>query len=338
MSRYLYEGGLLLCLGALLCGCRKDLCYDHELHGLNVRVEVRPDWECVWERDYGMDWDDNWAEEVFCCAYEALCPEPASGIAAFVYNADGTRSERHLPSEGGLLPMSEGPKSLLFCNDDTRYIVFSEMDSWATASATTRTRTRSSYSQTHGGERTVNAPDMLYGEWIEKHEAAQTSAPVALAAYLQPLVYTYLVRYEFDAGLEHVALARGALAGMAEAVYLRDGRTGGEAATILYDCELKEFGPEARVASFGVPDFSPEEYRGRRSERKYGLNLEVRLNNGKVKIFEFDVTDQVASQPRGGVIAVSGLVITDDEAEGGGGFDVDIDGWGDCEDIVLPLV
>ncbi|MCD7795622.1 MAG: DUF5119 domain-containing protein [Alistipes sp.] len=329
------RGLLLLSCVAFLCGCRKDLCYDHDLHGLNVRVVVQSDWECVWERDHGMNWDDNWQEE-FCCTYEELCPEPATGIAAFVYNEDGTRTERHLPAGGGELPMSEGRKSLLFYNDDTRYIVFSEMDSWATASATTRTRTRSTYSEMHSDERTVNAPDMLYGEWIEEHEAMLTTEPVTVFAQLQPLVYTYLVRYEFDEGLEYVTLARGALSGMAESVYLQDGRTDGNAATILYECELKEFGSEARVASFGVPDFTPGEPR-RRAEHRYGLNLEVRLRNGKIKTFEFDVTDQMASQPRGGVITVTGLTVTDDEAAGDAGFDVDVDGWGDYEDIDLPL-
>ena len=46
-------GGIFLCLcgvSLLLCGCRKELCYDHDMHGLNVRVVVQPEWECVWER------------------------------------------------------------------------------------------------------------------------------------------------------------------------------------------------------------------------------------------------------------------------------------------------
>ena len=60
--------------------------------------------------------------------------------------------------------------------------------------------------------------------------------------------------------------------------------------------------------------------------------------NGKFKTFEFDVTDQVKGQPRGGVIVVSGLSISDDEGlEGGGSFDVDVDGWGEWVDIPLPL-
>lgn len=95
---------------------------------------------------------------------------------------------------------------------------------------------------------------MLYGEWIERYEAKPTEEPVTLpGAKLQPLVYTYLIRYEFAQGLEHVALARGALSGMAESVYLQDGRTSGETATILFEGELKEFGVEVRVASFGAP-------------------------------------------------------------------------------------
>ena len=41
-------GGIFLCLcgvSLLLCGCRKELCYDHDMHGLNVRVVVQPEWE-----------------------------------------------------------------------------------------------------------------------------------------------------------------------------------------------------------------------------------------------------------------------------------------------------
>ena len=62
------------------------------------------------------------------------------------------------------------------------------------------------------------------------------------------------------------------------------------------------------------------------------------MKNGKIKSFDFDVTDQVEVQPQGGVIVVSGIEISDEEGESGGsGFDVDIDDWGEYEDIELPL-
>ena len=250
-----------------------------------------------------------------------------------VYSA---RTEQHLPAEGGELPMSEGTKNILLYNDDTQYIVFGDLDSWATASATTRTRTRSTYSLEHGDELTVNAPDILYGTWLDSYEAVRTSEPVDLPATLRPLVYTYLIRCEFDSGLEYVALARGALSGMAGSVYLQDGRTGDEPVTVLYDCDLTAFGTEAAVTSFGVPGFPGDHY-VQRSDQRYGLNLEVRLHNGKIKTFEFDVTDQLAQQPRGGVITVSGLEISEQEAGGGAGFDAEVEGWGEFKDIELPL-
>ena len=128
---------------------------------------------------------------------------------------------------------------------------------------------------------------------------------------------------------------------MAESVYLQDGRTGDEAATLLYDCTLTADGAEACVLSFGVPSFPDSHYEPTKAEeggRRYGLNLEVMLNNGKLVTFDFDITSQMERQPRGGVIEVDGIRISDeDAAEGGSAFDPDVDGWGDYEDVEIPL-
>ena len=126
--------------------------------------------------------------------------------------------------------------------------------------------------------------------------------------------------------------------GMAESVYLNSGHTSEEEATVLFDCTMEDFGPQALVRSFGVPDFPNEHYNTARAERRYALNLEVRLKNGNMKSFDFDVTDQVKAQPQGGVIVVKDIEIPDKEGmEGGSGFDVDIEDWGEYEDIELPL-
>lgn len=325
-------GGLLMVAG----GCRKELCYDHALHGLSVRVDVQPDWERAWERDYGAGWQANWPEEFGLDYEDLLHTGEAEGIAALVYGSDGEADERHLEADGGLLPMSEGEHALLFYNDDTQYIVLSDLTSSTTATATTRTRTRVNFRELNAGERTVNEPDMLYGAWIEHYDAVPTVEPAPLAVGLRPLVYTYLIRYEFDHGQEHVALARGALAGMAEKVYLQDGRTHDSSATVLYDCEVTDYGVEARVETFGVPGFADGNYT-RAGGASHRLNLEVKLQNGVMKNFEFDVTDQMTAQPRGGVIRVGGLIVTDEEASSESGFEVEVDGWGEFEDIELEL-
>lgn len=332
-------GVLLLCGSLSLGGCRKDLCYDHDQHGLRTSALIQPDWELEWERDYGRSWSENWPDK-HGVEYDELRPEAATGIATFVYHEDGSYTERHLGAEGGELPTTAGEKSILLYNNDTRYIVFGDLDASATASATTRMRSRSTYSQSHGDETTVNAPDVLFGAWIESYTAVPTTEPDPLAVTMRPLVYTYLIRYEFSSGLEHVALARGAISGMARSVYLQSGRTSKETATILFDCELKDYGVEVRLTSFGLPDFASDYYTQsgtRQTASQHGLNLEVMLKNGSMKSFEFDVTDQMDSQPRGGVITVDGLTVSDAEAGGNAGFDVTVEGWGEYEDIELPL-
>ena len=322
----------------LFSGCRKDLCYTHDEHGWAVKVNVVADWEQEWERMHETDWEQNWMED-FSCSYDELRPDVADGIRVLVYPDQGNRyNEYNLEAEGGRLSMAEGMNSLLFYNNDTEYIVFSDLDASAAASATTRTRTRTTFTSTpaHADERTINEPDMLYGTYVDEYEAQKTVEPVDLPLTMRPLVYTYLVRYEFSHGLEYVALARGALAGMAESVYLQDGHTGEAAATVLYDCTLQSYGAEAQVQTFGVPNYPGEGYG--RAAQVYTLNLEVRLNNGKILDYEFDVTAQVEKQPRGGVIMVDGIEVSDEDGqEGSGGFDVDVDGWGDYVDIPLPL-
>lgn len=321
-----------------LSGCRKDLCFNHDEHSLSVKIDVAADWELEWERTYDFDWQELWDEE-WGHAYDDLRPEAAKGIRAVIYHANGSFSESNLPQAGGRLPMPEGTHDVLLYNNDTEYIVFDRLSTAATATATTRGVTRSSLGELHAGERTVNQPDQLYGCYDEEYTAQRTLQPVPYPVVMHPLTYTYYIRYKFDKGLKYVALARGALAGMAESVYLSDGHTGDQAATVLFDCVLTDWGVETQMQSFGVPNYPGDHYtRADGSSAHYLLNLEVRLQNGKILSYEFDVTDQVNGQPRGGVISVDGIVVSDEDGtEGSGGFDVDVDGWGDQIDIPLPI-
>lgn len=107
----------------------------------------------------------------------------------------------------------------------------------------------------------------------------------------------------------------------------------------MFDADLQDYGVSAAVRSFGAPGFPNSHYgSGTRADYTYGLNLEVRLRNGKIKTFDFDVTQQIQAQPQGGVIVIKGLEITDSEGQGGSsGFDVDVEGWGEYEDIPITF-
>ena len=332
----LIYGALLAAVS--LAGCRKELCYDHDTHALAVRVDVEATWLREWEQGNDLKLEENWDETLMGVRYDSLRPAEAEGIRVVVYDWEGGMAERNIKSTGGLIAMREGLNSLLFYNNDTEYIVFDNLSESATATATTRSRSRASFDGLRDGERTVNAPDMLYGRYVADYEAERRLDTVALPVEMRPLVYTYLVRYEFSHGLKYVALARGALAGMAESVYLNDGHTGNTTATVLYDeCSIEDWGVMAEVRSFGAPNYPNADY-SRAPEGTYMLNLEVRMKNGKTLTFDFDVTDQVTAQPRGGVITVSGVEIDDETGlEGGSSFDVEVSDWGEYEDVVLPL-
>lgn len=61
--RYTLMGLTLAGLTFLSTSCRKDLCYDHDEHGLSVKVNLSSDWEQEWERAYTYDWEELWEED-----------------------------------------------------------------------------------------------------------------------------------------------------------------------------------------------------------------------------------------------------------------------------------
>lgn len=336
--------GLALMAAASSCD-HKGLCFDHDTHALRARTRLDISYNLQWEAapDGSPSWRDRWPAS-YGMTYQSLLPAVPQGVCVNAYPEEGKAVTTHLPAAGGEAEMVAGRNSLLFYNDDTEYIIFDDVNNSVSAKATTRTRSRSSYagnplytSRTEGDERTVTPPDPLFGHYMPQYDQQRLTEIPTLSVTLQPLVFTYLVRYEFDRGLEHVGVARGALAGMAESVYLHDGHTGTEHATILYDCTIEPWGIQAVVNSFGVPDYPNPDYT-RAAPGSYALNLEVRLRNGRILTFNFDITEQMKSQPHGGVIVVDGIGIPDDEADqSGSGFDVSIDSWGEYEDIMITL-
>lgn len=338
-----YNGYYIIAVALIIlpifASCRKELCYDHY-----PVANVAFSWEREWERDYGMAYRANWDPAYYGFGYDELKPGVPEWVTQVRYAEDERPDERYLSPEGGKLVLGASPRqSILFYNGDTEYIVFSDVASLFNARASATSRSRSSIAsvvERHPNTRTTNPPDILYAAFVKDVPSVGNHEQLLLPVKMQPLVYTYVVRYEFEYGRNHVSLARGALGGMAESVYLRDGNTSDESTIILYDCELKPYGCEAHVRSFGVPGF-PDEYYGRAAPvaegRPFTLNLEVMLKNGKTVEFNFDISDQMVRQPRGGVITVTGLRIEDEQNQYNSGFEVDVSDWGEHEVIDLPV-
>ncbi|MDE6460250.1 MAG: DUF5119 domain-containing protein, partial [Paramuribaculum sp.] len=288
----------------------------------------------------------NWDVSYHGFAYNDLRPATPEWVNLVKYRDSNPDGEHYLEAEGGEIMLQEkGDYSFLFYNGDTEYIELSDVTSLndARASATPRSRASlASVMERHPGARSASSPDMLYSACLENIQGIDFHEVKHLPVKMRPLVYTYVVRFDFEYGADHIALARGALGGMAESVYLRDGHTSDESVIVLFECEVTENGCEAHVRSFGVPGITDEYYgntQAKTADRPYTLNLEVLLTNGTTLQFNYDIAEQIKKQPKGGVLKVSGIRIEDEQNKhemGSGDFDVDLSDWG-LVDIDFPL-
>lgn len=339
MKRYTFIAVLMALVCAVSCD-HKELCPNHREHAHRYHVNIIADYRYDWEECCGgPDWKNDWPEDYI--PYESLLPVKPGGLRVVNYDIDNNYNLHNISADGGVVTLYEGVNNILFYNNDTEYIIFSRTDNSVTTRATTRTRTRATYEPNKYGnpsEQTVTPPDMLYANYVEGYIAEKIIDPAPFEITLQPLVFTYKIRYEFEEGLEYVSQARGALTGMAREVELNTGETSEECATILFDeSEITDWGVRAFVKSFGAPAFPHPNY-PTRNEAKHGLSLEILMRNGKSKTFQFDVSEQVEAQPHGGVIVVSGIRIErEDVLTGSTGWEVEVDDWGEYEDVVLPL-
>lgn len=235
---------------ATLSSCdHKELCYDHDAHSPKFLLRVEASYQQEWE--LGPDGTARWKdfpawEETYGRTYDMMRPAIPEGLRMHDFPVSGPSDMINMKPMGETVGMRPGEHQLLFYNNDTEYIVFDDMYSSAAAKATTRTRTRSTYMgnpfNNYMKENTVNMPDMLYGNYNKSYTSERSTEVTEMNVTMHPLVFKYLVRYEFSKGLEYVAIVRGALSGMASSVYLQSGNTSPETATLLYDCTLEPWG------------------------------------------------------------------------------------------------
>lgn len=335
-------------------GCRhRDFCYDHPDHAPRCIVELTADYQLEWELPYqGLT---NWRADFpsgLDLTYDELLPKDPSGLRVLAYtpsrdDAEEDVDETNMPAHGGLLYLTPGTHSLLFYNNDTEYIKFEGLGSFANAIATTRSRSRVTYkgntcynAPESRAEETVAPPDQLFGTYMADYKAEALPYNAEMHVTLHPIVYTYVLVYNVAEGIDNVLMARGAMAGMARGVRLDNGHTTAEPVTVLYE-DSKVLYQQSRIVAhvktFGIPDFPNPDYVTRLDAGRYALNLEVALKTGKMVNFDFDVTEQMQRQPQGGVIIVGDIKIPEQGDTDSSAFDVNVEGWGEYQDIDIPL-
>ena len=353
MKRYLYL--YIVALASLVASScnHKDLCLDHKPHAHRYHIQLQADYRLDWEELNEMNWISNWPENYM--PYDDLRPEVPTGLRVRHSNKFGDYGVDNISATGGYVNLFEGYNDILIYNNDSEFHTFIYGDNGVEVRATTRTKTRASFTGFADTESKSSTPapkevtravpwDILFANYIENYYSEKTLGPVDLSITLQPLVFTYLIRFEFDKGLQYVASSghEGALSGMAEGVNLNTGETTEATATILFDnndytcITLKEWGIEAIVRSYGLPGYPNVNYPTRNNANR--LQLAIKLKNNTTVTKEFVISDQMANQPHGGVIVVKGIEIEQSQGtQGSGGFDVTVDDWGDIVDIPLEF-
>lgn len=333
---------LIAALALPIVSCRKELVYECDEPGKMPQngVQLNLDFDLEWEYGLGYDWENSWNEVGADGEYESFRPKKPEGVAVILYEGEDNlvfSNEFHLGASGGVLSLPGDTRAILIHNDDSEYITMNSMASPHTAFATTGASmrsVRSSLDDYHSDERVVNAPDILYSAYTEVDPSAFETGE-ALSLKLVPRIYGYLIKFHIPNNNEYVAEARGSLAGMAESVYLKDGQRGTSKVTIPFDCELTSYGLGVHLWTFGVA--SETDNRAAEYTQKHDIVVDVRLKNGKILSYDFDVTDQLRYQPQGGVIFLDNLDIPDSAVKGGSGFETDVEDWGDDNNVDLPL-
>ncbi len=329
----LYSALLLVLIITAACE-HKELCYDHESHIPRTQYAIKLNFDCQWEYNLEdhIDWKQEWHDK-YGIDYDQIRPTEPAAVRVHIYDdTHKAETSRILTKKSSTIHFNdEGIYNILFYNSDTEYIVFSGMESFSNAFASTRGATSRSG--------IMNQPDMLFGAYFDSLLIEKKPVPDTINVTLKPLVFTYLLRFEAKEGAELIESASGILTGMAAGVNLGTGHTSKEDGNLSYQCSMKgDYGTQALIKSFGIPNYPYPQYTTKGDgdeERKNDLMLEVKLTNGDVETYRFDVTEQLLKQPKGGVIVIEDLVIGEGSQVGSGAFDIGVSGWNNI--IEVPL-
>lgn len=328
----------LICLLVLCCACkRNELCYDHP-HG-NLRV--------------GVSWDllpaplQEQLPETVCIA---LYPDPATtGLSTYTY---------YRKSLGGAITVADGTYDCLVFNADTELIQLRGMDKLETAEAYLAERTREPYASRGGSDDKhiyyaaqsqansatreqplIREPDRIFATSLGKVQVAIAQTQREQVIEVHPENRVLAIRLSVPvSGLDDARSCRASLSGAARSISLGRGVRGEQTGTLIFDMAKQDDGHIAQtISSFGL-NRSPE---GTPADAciQHILQLEFRMRDNTVAVYEFDLGGQIDFDNQGPQIEIPVSVDRPVELpqveEPGSGFDATIDGWGPVVDIIL---
>ena len=307
---------LLVLLSSLLMltGCsRRDILDDYPVSG----VEISLDWNGVTNK----------------------LPE---GVRVIFYpkNAEGRKIDTYLSVKGGKVKVPPGRYSVVVYNYDTETVQIRGEEAYETIEAFTGHCNGLGIA---GTEQLVWGPDPLYVVRIDDLKIENSEEELQLNWKPKLVVKTYSFKLKVQ-GLEYVSSIVGSIEGMSSCYDLGLGCGKAGDSPIYFAGEV--------TGSFTV--FGTSEGVISRAGNAIKLTLAFVKTDNKVQKMEVDITEVIANSESGGSggdddgdepfkeieLPVEDEVKVDkpDSSGGGdGGFDGNVDGWGDDEEVILPV-
>jgi hypothetical protein len=355
---------LLLCAQVSGCNIGPELHLRQPVQAqivLETEVNLNLMWQVEWEAQWEFAWN---VASLGPLGYD----EPAS-ISVHVYPLDENGNHKSHYSQNfygttANMPITVGEYDLLFHNNDSETLLFSNEEELGTIYGSTRVISsglKASSSvlttmQKESGDTKADdilieepvtlMPDGLFvlydrGETIsgnlEDYEYIDGKYVLRIQGTMNPATYIHLFQIHLlnNEGRVVGSNGGGALTGLAAGVDL-DTRVSSRTpvcvpADLYYD-RTKQL-MAARFVSFGIPGCNPydEESVANAPEGKHYLVLNITYANGNWKNIRIDVTNAFRALPLGGLIDLT-LDVNDFPPEegtpgSGGGFDALIDEW-----------
>lgn len=344
---------MLLC--SLLSSCiQPPLHLPEGLPEVEIELQVTVDVDVDLDSDWYYGWDDKdneiFGERDFVVPSSFQIRRYYTGNEAYASHQNVLSDE--INGHTYKASYSWGYWDLLVWNnittiDGVQSLRFDEESTLDYVTATTGQTMNSTRYQAPKYTHSFYQPEMLYSAYqqaleISKdlkdftYDAEREVYVKKLKMKLQPLTYVYLTQVilHHNNGRITGVDGNGNLSGMAKSVNVNTGVAGSDAITVHYyvrfktDCEKNGERVDiagGRLLTFGMCNVNGSRADGETVSDKvhHYMDVNFQFNNGKDSTLVFDVTDQVRSKPRGGVITIEldADTIPSPGRSGGSGFD-----------------
>lgn len=310
---------LLSSLLLILAGCsRRDVLDEYPVSGVQI----------------SLDWS-------------GVTDQLPDGMRAIFYpkNAGGVKFDSYLSAKGGSMKVIPGRYSVVIYNYNTETLRICGEESYETIEAYTG---NCSGLGIPGTDEMVWEPDPLYVVSIEDVKIEKSDEVLQLVYKPKPVLRSYSFQMKV-AGLQYVSNVVGYVEGMANSYHLGTGVKASKGGPVFFSMSKTTERVCGCFRVFGVPDAATS-----RAEFQMTLTLAFIKTDNSMQTLAVDITEAVKpSNPEGGEADEEEgqkeieLPVDDENPleiekptnppSGGGGMGGEVGGWGDEDEVELPV-